>query len=349
MIRAAFITQHQAWPWSRQLPPDLSLLGGVEFFAAPQEADVIFVYDDLPCKQIKVATSAYRIFFASEPRSVKVYSPRFLAQFDLVITSDRETPHPNRIFSQAGLNWFVGATAEQGAILDDPMKFEDFERHFPVKTKLVSVVSSNKDFTQEHRDRLAFVEKLKEAFGDQIDVFGRGIKDFPDKRDVLDTYRYHIAIENCAAHDYWTEKLADPFLTLTYPIYHGCPNIFDYFPESALTRIDIYNPEQAISVIREILHSDLAEKRREQLIAARRSVLSEYNIFFLMAKMALSIPASERNRRRRKTIYSEAEMLPFRTKVKPLVRDMVADMPRIRMALRFVYRLARRVVTGKPC
>ena len=320
----------------------------MEFFISPHEADVVFVYDDLPCKRLKLASSAYRVFFASEPKTVKTYSAKFLAQFDLVITSDRETPHPNRIFSQAALNWFVGATTDRGAILENPMKFEDFERHFPAKTKLVSVVSSNKDFTQEHRDRLAFVEKLKEAFGDQIDVFGRGIRDFPDKRDVLDSYRYHIAIENCAAHDYWTEKLADPYLTLTYPIYHGCPNVLDYFSEEVLTRIDIYQPEQAIATIKEVLRSDLAEKRKEQLIAARHRILYEHNVFFVMARIALSIPASEKKKRRRKTIRSEAEMLPLRRKIKSYVRNMVQNMPRTRSVLTFVYRLSRRIVAGKP-
>ena len=96
--------------------------------------------------------------------------------------------------------------------LDSPFSFDDFETHDPQKTKLVSVVASNQTYLPGHRARLEFVAKLKEALGDQVDVFGRGINGFADKRDVLDDYRYHIAIENSVCENYWTEKLADPYM-----------------------------------------------------------------------------------------------------------------------------------------
>ena len=43
------------------------------------------------------------------------------------------------------------------------------------------MISSNKAFTDGHRQRLKFVEALKEHFGENIDVFGRGINSFADK------------------------------------------------------------------------------------------------------------------------------------------------------------------------
>ena len=67
-----------------------------------------------------------------------------------------------------------------------PFSFDDFKTHTPQKTKPVSVVASNRTDLPGHRARRDFVAKLKDALGDQVDVFGRGLNGFVDKRDVLD-------------------------------------------------------------------------------------------------------------------------------------------------------------------
>lgn len=266
MIKAALLSLHPIEKCKRQLPNARTDFEGVEFFVPVDEAEIVFVFDllsgTIDCLDSHVPT----VFLAGEPKSVKQYNPAFLSQFSAVITSDRETPHPCRIFTQQAIPWHVGSRSADGKILDVPMSFEELENHNPHKTKLISVVSSDKCSTAGHRARLAFVAKLKEALGDEVDVFGRGINDFGDKREVLDAYRYHIAIENCAAEDYWTEKLADPYLTQTFPIYHGCPNIADYFSEKAMRVIDIYQPDRAIEIIREVINSDLAETSKSHLL-----------------------------------------------------------------------------------
>ena len=84
--------------------------------------------------------------------------------------------------------------------------------------------------------------RLREHFGDRLDVFGRGINDFADKEEALAPYRYHISLENSSDKDYWTEKISDPLLTLTYPIYHGCENLEDYLPGDASPALTYPNP-----------------------------------------------------------------------------------------------------------
>lgn len=335
LIRAAFITRHMTLPWKRQLPDQQHTVQGVQFFAPVGQADVVFVYDALPVARLAIPAHALTVFVSSEPNNVKRYNADFLAQFDVVITSDRETPHSNCLFVQAGLPWYVGCMTHGGKFLSDPMNFEDLELHDPVKTRLVSVVSSDKAFTEEHRARLAFVAKLKEVLGDQVDVFGRGVADFADKRDVLDAYRYHIALENCSIDDYWTEKIADPYLTLTYPIYHGCPNILDYFEEEAVSQIDIYNPDEAIDIIKKIINSDLAERRRDVLIEARRRVMTEHNVFFLLSKVVRD-EISKKNKSNAKVISLKREMafLPFSVQLKLHVFEFVEGRPELRSFLR---------------
>lgn len=336
MIKAAFVTQHSNWPWRRQLPSGSTSFGEVQFFADTDDADIVFVYDALPERSLVLRKPVPTVFVVSEPSNVKRYNQRFLAQFDAVITADRETPHPKRILTQAGLPWHVGTMSAGGELLSSPMQFNEFETHSPKKSKLVSVVSSNKTFTAEHRARLEFVTKLKEALGDEIDVFGRGIADFSDKRDVLDAYRYHIALENCAIDDYWTEKLADPFLTSTFPIYHGCPNAADYFPAGAFRAIDIYDPENAVAIIKEVIHSNIAEQNREHLSEARRRVMYEHNVFALLAKVAkdLSAANSAGDRKPTRTLYAENEFLPLPIRLRARARSYVEHRPALLSILR---------------
>lgn len=40
---------------------------------------------------------------------------------------------------------------------------------------------------------------------------------------------FHLVVENVSQRDYFTEKLLDCLLTLTLPIYWGCPNLGEYF------------------------------------------------------------------------------------------------------------------------
>lgn len=336
MIKAAFVTLHANWPWKRQLPAGRCTFDGVEFFTPVNEADAVFVYDALPEGKLSLKRGVPVLFLASEPENVKRYNPAFLAQFDAVLTSDRKTQHPKRLFVHTGLPWHVGSMAEGGKLLDTPMTFEEFETYEPRKTRLVSVVSSNKAFTPEHRARLAFVAKLKAALGDQVEVFGRGITDFADKRDVLDAYRYHIALENSSIEDYWSEKLADPYLTLTFPIYHGCPNISDYFPEQALQPINIYEPDEAIEIIRQVIASDLAEQRREHLLEARRRVMHEHNVFGLLAKVARDMLAGDResNEQGVRMLYPENHFIPFAAKLKLWMLSRVEQMVILRKILR---------------
>jgi len=77
----------------------------------------------------------------------------------LIITVQKELKHRNILYSHNANPWFVGKSYDE---LNSEI--------LPTKTKLLSVVSSNKAFTEGHRKRVEFVQKLKNHFGDQLDV-----------------------------------------------------------------------------------------------------------------------------------------------------------------------------------
>lgn len=277
------------WPWQRQLPAGDLVWGDTQYTideAPVGVPDWLVVYDGWPPGDFFTEIPRERrIFITGEPESFHRYQSSFLEQFGYVLTPQRVIQHVGVIRSQPAINWFVGVRFNlAGGPHTSVLSFDELKAGNPPKTRLCSVVCSTKAVTPGHRQRLAFVKKLKEALGDQVDVFGRGFQEVVDKDEALASYRYHIALENSSHPDYWTEKLADPFLRGCFPIYAGCPNLSDYFPEGSYARIDINRPAQAIERIREILVSGLDEQRATELAEAKRRVLWEHNVFALLER-----------------------------------------------------------------
>lgn len=230
------------------------------------------------------------ILLTTEPRSVLVYPQRYINQFGLVVSCQQQMHHRNVKYGPAILPWFVGyKPAPPSAGI--PYTFsQDYDSlcqpsNLQEKTRLISVITSNKAFTRGHLDRIKFVEKLKDHFGNQIDVFGRGFRSFDDKWDVLRPYKYHIAIENSSEPYYWTEKISDCYLTGTFPVYHGCTNLADYFSKEAFVPIDIRKPEQAIQIIEKVIKAHYFEQSVGILDEMKQRVLGEYNMFEYVARL----------------------------------------------------------------
>lgn len=230
------------------------------------------------------------ILLTTEPRSVLVYPQRYIRQFGRVVSCQQKMQHPNVSYGPAILPWFVGykpAPPSMGIPYTFSQDYDSLSQpsNPDDKTKLLSVITSNKAFTRGHLDRIKFVEKLKAHFGDQIDIFGRGFRPFEDKWDVLRPYKYHIAIENSSEPYYWTEKISDCYLTGTFPIYHGCTNLADYFSRSSFEPIDIRQPESAIKTIKDVISGGRYEQSLSVLEEMKLRVLNEYNMFEYVARL----------------------------------------------------------------
>lgn len=225
------------------------------------------------------------ILLTTEPRSVLVYPQRYINQFGLVCSCQENVKHPNLVLGPPVLPWFVGYTERDGKY-SVRLSYDDLiDSPTPKKTKLLSVITSNKAFTKGHLERIRFVERLKGYYGDQIDIFGRGFNSFDDKWDVLAPYKYHIVIENSSQLYYWTEKISDCFLAETFPFYYGCTNLSDYFSPEAFQYIDIHNTEGAIGIINNAMERNIYEERVSALHEAKNLVLGEYNMFDYIASL----------------------------------------------------------------
>lgn len=149
---------------------------------------------------------------------------------------------------------------------DELVKYEYHE-----KIKVMSGITSDK-----HYHRNIFFEKLNKL-NVGVDIFGKKYKDIhPElKEKGLKNYKMSISIENSSQMNYFSEKINDCYLYWSLPIYWGCPNISDFFPEKSYRLLDINNPES----ISQIINEPISEDETKALKEARNLVIYKYNIW----------------------------------------------------------------------
>lgn len=268
-------------PFLKQLRSFNMIWDNCEFFINQviPECDLWVVYGGLGKEEHTYCPANGTLLITNEPPSVRKYSKSFTDQFSAIITCNKYIKHKNKILSQQALPWWVGHKISTGDGTLSKTYDELKKTQTPEKKKLASIIISNKTFTKGHKKRYEFLSELKKELGDVIDIFGIGTNIVDDKWDAISPYKYHIVIENSSYDNYWTEKLSDTFLGESYPIYYGCPNIYDYFDKDSLSVFDINNPKKAIEKIREILASDTYEKSKEKLKESKELILEKYQLF----------------------------------------------------------------------
>lgn len=261
--------------------------------------DLVIVFDGLPAPHELRVRPGGLVFVAGEPPDAIAYTGTFLGQFDKSYCAHpkarrRPANEPDQYFN----NWHFGYDASNGEFRWTFEELRDLPP--PSKTKDISVIMSNLAYMPNHLKRRHFLARLQELFGDQIDVYGRGQRFIPYKDEALLPYRFHICIENCVVPDLWTEKLADPFLGWSVPVYAGCPNVDRFWPENAIVRLDMDDVEGSLATIGRLLKDAPAEYQRRlgALKVARERVLVEYNITTLAEKVLATLPSTEARMRR---------------------------------------------------
>lgn len=220
-----------------------------------------------------------------------LYRSAFLNQFDGIHTchdfySEKTSP------AAPFLPWMVNAN--QGKSILSPhvrdINILSGIQSLP-KSKLLSVFCSQQAMLPSHRLRLRFTEVLKSHFGDELDWFGNGVNSVPEKWDGLANYKYSVVLENQSRYNVVTEKIHDPFLTLTYPIYWGAPNLSDYFDPKSFTPIDIEDAKGSIKTIEWVLNNIDYDEVLPHLMESKRRVLNEQH--FLKRMVRISEAASQ--------------------------------------------------------
>lgn len=279
--------------WLKQFPSGVPIWNNCEFIfdVDADEYDWVVVYDDLPVlknerfsKRIEKLNCApdHTLLVTTEPPSIKCYGKAYIDQFGYVLTSheDWALKHPEKIFSQPSLVWFYGFGYD-GSV----KTYDDILKNKHEKTDCISTVCSSKQQKHTlHNLRYQFVQELKKIVP-ELDIYGHGVKEINEKSEALDSYKYHIAIENYQGKNHWTEKLSDPYLALCLPFYFGATNTNEYFPKESFIEIDIFDVDKSAKIIKNAILNNEYEKRLEHIKIARDLVLNKYNFFATIAKI----------------------------------------------------------------
>jgi len=267
-------------PWShdflKRTPGGSGVFGNFRFVTddACRECDYWVVWGGLR-EATKVKCPAQNIVYVTdESHSERRFNPEFLHQFRAVIACRQDIQHPHIIPSHDLGIWHFDKSYDEVMAMD-----------VSHKPKTISVVSSDLTTLAGHKRRYAFVHQLMGHFKDRMDYFGRGINPVADKFLSLADYRYSVAVENSFIPGYFTEKIFECFLTNTLPLYYGCPDLERFFDARAFVRIDIQDYRAALSVIEDVIKSDIHRERLPFLREAKKTYLDRYYFFPAVAQI----------------------------------------------------------------
>lgn len=256
-----------------------------------RDYDWLVVYDDLPSLagerhplwiEDLACPPEHTLLLLTEPSAVKTYGTHYLRQYRWVLSTHElwaTRRHPGLIHEQPALYWFYADSSPRG-------DYDTLVRHVPLaKThNLSTVCSSKRQGHTLHRKRYDFTQLLKSRLP-ELEIYGHGVRPLADKADALDPFRYHVAIENYIGPHHWTEKLADAFLGACLPVYYGCPNVEDYFPEESFLRLDIDDVDHTAEMIKRAIRDKLWEQRLPAILESRRRVLENYGTIATIARL----------------------------------------------------------------
>ena len=247
---------------------------------ALHDCDWLVVLDEPPRNFSTDIPRGRRIVILTESPEIKTYRTGYLEQFGTVISPMLLKSYSGTVIrSQSALPWMYG---------DEDLA--DLAQLIPaVKACAVSVVIRRKTQTPLHRARLKFVDLLQRRLGDRLYVFGRGFHEIANKREAIDPFKYHLALENNAQEHFWTEKVADAWLGWSLPLYSGCPNLSDYVPSEAFIRLELNSLIASVDTVERCLDKDPYDSLVPAIGVARRRLLDQHNIFALLERVILTL------------------------------------------------------------
>ena len=168
----------------------------------------------------------------------------YLSKFEKVFThnSDFLKKYDNCFWIPGGGVW-IGGTYGLG------------EKKIHKKSKLISIVSSQKNMCELHKFRLNVTNFVSQNFGNKVDIFGLNV--WTPIFNSLQNYMFSIVIENYQDELYFTEKILNCFATGTIPIYLGAKKINEKFNEKGIIQFDnLESLNDILSTIDETFYFD---------------------------------------------------------------------------------------------
>ena len=251
-----------------------------------KDADYYIILDDPPRDiNLSMLDPEKIIFLQREPDHVKNYRRPIEAKH--VYTYDNHLTYAL---------WWIKKPFQELRDLKYPEKIK-----FNQNEQSVTCILTNKRITYGQRLRLDFAKKVSQTLKNRVHYYGNSLANEgfgssfmgglplsgPPKRckyDGLIPYSYSISLENGKLKNFCT-RVWEPFLCWTMPIYWGCPNIEDFYPEDSYHTIDIERPDEAIKELADIIRRPITKRNIEAMRHARELVMHKYNIWAFLQEI----------------------------------------------------------------
>lgn len=166
-------------------------------------SDTVFI-TDIHLAEVDKFRSKRKVALLIEPPDINPGIYKYVDEnnkkFDYILTFDKKLLETGRnfLFYFFGCCWIKDYTA-------------------PKKSKLCSMIASNKRMTQGH----SFRQDVIREFSSRVDHFGNGFKRIEVREEGFRDYYFSIVLENSRPQYYFSEKLIDCFASRTIPLYWG--------------------------------------------------------------------------------------------------------------------------------
>lgn len=246
--------------------------------------------------QLRVGEFGITLFYMEPVTSLSYVNSRFIDQFDVTYNVSNFPFKTKAVQVNFNISsYWVGlevklVNGNHQWYAKPKYNIDYFNRtHFKPISMMPSIVAPTKIKTSGHELRSLIINRYK----NDIDVYGTGYTSLTDKLDILKFCKYHFAIENSSINGYFTEKILDCFLTETYPIYWGAPDIRCFFEPESMILID---HDLDFVDLSEYLNDAAMHLRQEALLESKRRALADYNPFSVYTRNAQSLQVTPRNR-----------------------------------------------------
>jgi hypothetical protein len=168
------------------------------------------------------------------------------------------------------------------------------------KTKNISSVVSNLGFGVDNHPQGCLYKERCELISNLInklpfvDFYGWGQNEtnlkgsIQQKKDGILDYKFSISVENTNEKNYVSEKFYDCILTNTIPIYFGCKNIKEIYPEDGYILIEnINNIGEITDLLTHIEKNadEIYQQKINGLKQIKEKYFKEYNLLEIIVKL----------------------------------------------------------------
>ncbi|QSJ16327.1 glycosyltransferase [Nostoc sp. UHCC 0702] len=288
------------WLW-QQTPQQFGIWGNIQIQALAPTPDFLLMYQyDFPEVTQQQKSWLHRLYRKQQQPQLNINSLLKNVPQERVIFLLREPPlnevveRNKRNYQQAqkycgyisGPDDFAPTPDYMPAIWYLTNSFQELnEMPPPKKVAPCSWITSGINRTENHRQRLNFLQSLQES-EIKFDLYGRDLPVWTKKTGELGNkwygmapYYYNLAIENYAENNWYvSEKLWDALLAWCLPIYYGGPAADKLLPPGSFLRLPSLD-EKGIAYIQEVTATpDAWYAAKDAIAEARQIILHKLNL-----------------------------------------------------------------------